>query len=128
MPTYVYRCDACAHQFDAVQRMTEDALTDCPACRASKLVKQIQAAGFALKGTGWYVTDFRDKGKKSPSAEGESASAAESSSETKAESKAEAKVDAKTETKSDPKTETKSEPKTETKSDSVKPAATGTAA
>ena len=48
MPTYVYRCDACAHQFDAVQRMTEDSLKECPACRELTLVKQVQAAGFAL--------------------------------------------------------------------------------
>jgi putative FmdB family regulatory protein len=120
MPTYVYRCDACAHQFDAVQRMTADALTECPACRAPKLVKQIQAAGFALKGTGWYVTDFRDKGKKSPSTEGDSPTTSVSGSEVKAETKAESK----TETKTD----TKSETKPETKSESAKPAATGTAA
>ena len=118
MPTYVYRCDTCAHQFDAVQRMTEDPLKECPACRELTLVKQIQAAGFALKGTGWYVTDFRDKGKKDKGTEG-GAKTAESSTDTKA--------DAKPETKTDSKPETKLEPKTEAKSDSAKPAVTGTA-
>ena len=122
MPTYVYRCDACAHQFDAVQRMTEDPLKECPACRELTLVKQIQAAGFALKGTGWYVTDFRDKGKKDKGTEGE-AKTAESPTDTKADTKA----DAKPETKTESKPETKPEPKTEAKNGSAKPAVTGTA-
>lgn len=64
MPTYSYRCEGCGHELEVVQRMTEDALTDCPACKTPQLVKQVQPVGFALKGTGWYVTDFRDKGKK----------------------------------------------------------------
>ena len=63
MPTYTYRCDHCGHKFEIVQRMSEDALKDCPDCQAATLVKQIQPVGFALKGSGWYVTDFRDKGK-----------------------------------------------------------------
>jgi len=114
MPTYVYRCDACSHKFDAVQRMTEDPLVDCPACQAPKLVKQIQAAGFALKGTGWYVTDFRDKGKKAP-AGGEAGKTSDSNDTPKPETKTGATTDAKTEAK------------TETKTETPKPAATGTA-
>jgi len=105
MPTYVYRCDACGHKFDAVQRMTQDPLTDCPACEAPALVKQIQPAGFALKGTGWYVTDFRDKGKKPPASDGDAVKSSETSSTT-----AETKTEAKTEAKAETKTETKSEP------------------
>ncbi|MBM4227741.1 MAG: zinc ribbon domain-containing protein [Gammaproteobacteria bacterium] len=77
MPTYSYRCEGCGHELEVVQRMTEDALTDCPACKAPKLVKQIQPVGFALKGTGWYVTDFRDKGKKPASSTPESSSGKE---------------------------------------------------
>ncbi len=113
MPTYVYRCDACDHRFEIVQRMTEDALTGCPTCKEPKLVKEVQAAGFALKGTGWYVTDFRDKGKKpaATTAEGESAKTIVSGVDTKSESTA----------------ESKSEAKTETKSETPKPASTGTA-
>jgi putative FmdB family regulatory protein len=64
MPTYSYQCEGCGHALDAVQRMSDDALTDCPACKAPRLVRRIQAVNFALKGTGWYVTDFRDNGKK----------------------------------------------------------------
>lgn len=63
MPTYTYLCSECEHRFDTVQRISEDPLTECPACGKSTLVRQISAVGFALKGSGWYVTDFRDKGK-----------------------------------------------------------------
>ncbi len=90
MPTYSYRCEGCGHALEVVQRMTEDALTDCPACKAPRLVKQIQPVGFALKGTGWYVTDFRDKGKKPASSATEStpsteAAAPAAAAETKSE-------------------------------------------
>ena len=67
MPTYAYLCNACGHRMEAVQRMSEDALKDCPQCGKPELARQISAVGFALKGTGWYVTDFRDKGKSSAS-------------------------------------------------------------
>jgi putative FmdB family regulatory protein len=63
MPTYTYLCSDCGHRFDTVQRMSADPLTDCPQCAKPALVRQVQAVGFALKGSGWYVTDFRDKGK-----------------------------------------------------------------
>lgn len=99
MPTYSYRCEACGHEFDIVQRMSEDALTDCPSCKAPKLVKKIQPVGFALKGTGWYVTDFRDKGKKAPTgASAAEAPAAEGKSDTKSEAKTESKAETKAET------------------------------
>ncbi len=64
MPFYEYRCSACAHEFDAMQKMSDAPLTDCPECQQSTLVKLISAAGFQLKGSGWYVTDFKDKPKK----------------------------------------------------------------
>ena len=63
MPTYAYLCAACGHKLEAVQKMSEDALKDCPHCGKPELARQISAVGFALKGSGWYVTDFRDKGK-----------------------------------------------------------------
>ncbi len=63
MPFYEYRCSACAHEFDAMQKMSDAPLTDCPECQQSTLVKLISAAGFQLKGSGWYVTDFKDKKK-----------------------------------------------------------------
>lgn len=59
MPIYAYRCSACGHAQDVLQKISDDVLTVCPACGASSYVKQVTAAGFQLKGSGWYVTDFR---------------------------------------------------------------------
>lgn len=64
MPIYEYACEACGHTLEAMQKMSDPALTDCPACGKPALRKQISAAGFVLKGGGWYASDFRDKGKK----------------------------------------------------------------
>ncbi|HEY9240315.1 MAG TPA: FmdB family zinc ribbon protein, partial [Burkholderiaceae bacterium] len=77
MPIYAYRCTTCGHAKDALQKMSDPVLTVCPACGASTFVKQVTAAGFQLKGSGWYVTDFRggDKGK-APAADGDKAPAA----------------------------------------------------
>ncbi|WP_454734747.1 FmdB family zinc ribbon protein [Cupriavidus necator] len=60
MPIYAYRCDACGHGRDVLQKMSDAPLTDCPLCGAAGVFKkQLTAAGFQLKGSGWYVTDFR---------------------------------------------------------------------
>jgi putative FmdB family regulatory protein len=59
MPIYAYRCEACGFAKDVLQKMSDPVLTDCPACGKSDFRKQVTAAGFQLKGTGWYVTDFR---------------------------------------------------------------------
>ena len=60
MPIYAYRCDACGHGRDVLQKMSDAQLTDCPSCgTAGTFKKQLTAAGFQLKGSGWYVTDFR---------------------------------------------------------------------
>ncbi len=67
MPIYAYRCTECGHAEDVLQKMTDAKLTDCPACGKSTYAKQVTAAGFQLKGSGWYVTDFRNNGDK-PSA------------------------------------------------------------
>ncbi len=64
MPFYEYQCTACEHAFEALQKMRDEPLTDCPACQQSTLTKLVSAAGFQLKGSGWYVTDFKDKPKK----------------------------------------------------------------
>ena len=58
MPIYAYRCDACGHAKDALQKLSDAPLKDCPACGQPALVKQITAAGFQLKGNGWYATDL----------------------------------------------------------------------
>ena len=58
MPIYAYRCAECGHAKDVLQRMSDPLLTQCPACGAQAFTKQVTAAGFQLKGSGWYVTDF----------------------------------------------------------------------
>jgi putative FmdB family regulatory protein len=82
MPIYEYRCEACGHQEEFLQKVSEPPLTECPACRKSTFTKLLSAAGFQLKGSGWYATDFRSK---------------------KTETKTETKTEAKTEAKTDPK-------------------------
>ena len=59
MPIYAYRCAACGHAQDVLQKMSDPVLSVCPACGAATFAKQVTAAGFQLKGSGWYVTDFR---------------------------------------------------------------------
>ena len=60
MPIYAYQCESCGHAKDVLQKISDAPLTDCPACGASTFKKQLTAAGFQLKGSGWYVTDFRN--------------------------------------------------------------------
>lgn len=63
MPIYEYRCADCAHQLEALQKFSDDPLVECPKCHKMSLSKLISNTSFQLKGTGWYVTDIRDKGK-----------------------------------------------------------------
>lgn len=63
MPIYAYRCATCGHAQDVLQKISDPLLTDCPACGAATYQKQVTAAGFQLKGSGWYVTDFREGNK-----------------------------------------------------------------
>lgn len=76
MPIYAYRCSACGHAQDVLQKMSDPRLVTCPECGKDAYEKQVTAAAFRLKGTGWYVTDFRGEGKPDapPSASGEAAS------------------------------------------------------
>ena len=62
MPIYAYQCESCGHAKDVLQKISDAPLTDCPACGASTFRKQLTAPGFQLKGSGWYVTDFRNGG------------------------------------------------------------------
>lgn len=62
MPIYAYRCEACGFAKDVLQKISDDALTVCPSCHQDSFRKQLTAAGFQLKGSGWYVTDFRGNG------------------------------------------------------------------
>ncbi len=66
VPIYAYRCESCGYAQDVLQKISDPLLTVCPACGAATFSKQITAAGFQLKGTGWYVTDFRGGSKASP--------------------------------------------------------------
>lgn len=77
MPIYAYRCEACGHAQDVLQKISDPLLTVCPACGESSYKKQLTAAGFQLKGSGWYVTDFRNKegGKAAPAAKGDAPAA-----------------------------------------------------
>lgn len=59
MPIYAYRCEECGFAKDVLQKISDPQLTECPSCGKSTFKKQLTAAGFQLKGTGWYVTDFR---------------------------------------------------------------------
>ena len=61
MPIYEYRCESCDHELEAIQKISDPVLSECPACGKATLKKLISAAGFQLKGNGWYATDFKDK-------------------------------------------------------------------
>jgi putative FmdB family regulatory protein len=69
MPIYEYQCSACHHAFDVLQKMSDDAIKQCPECNQDTAVKLVSAAGFQLKGTGWYETDFKTKTKPSAAEE-----------------------------------------------------------
>jgi putative FmdB family regulatory protein len=79
MPIYAYRCAACGHSRDVLQKLSDAPLVVCPACGVEQFAKQVTAAGFQLKGSGWYATDFRGGGTapadKKSDADGGSASA-----------------------------------------------------
>ena len=106
MPIYEYRCSSCGNEHEVLQKISEPLLKTCPACRNDTLTKLVSAAGFQLKGSGWYATDFKNGSKPAAKTEGKS--------EAKADGKADAKSDA------TPASETKSpETKTDAKSDST---------
>jgi len=77
MPIYEYRCAACGHKLEALQKFTEAPLSDCPVCGKKSLSKLISLGGFHLKGSGWYATDFKNSGAK-PAAKSDAGKDAES--------------------------------------------------
>src|ERR1051325_563899 len=97
MPIYEYRCNACGHKEEHLQKVSEAPLTVCPVCGKPEYRKQLSAAGFQLKGTGWYATDFKGASKK----------AADKKSDAKTDAKPESKPDSKPESKPDTKSESK---------------------
>ncbi|MET0091579.1 MAG: zinc ribbon domain-containing protein [Candidatus Thiodiazotropha sp.] len=80
MPIYEYRCEACNHELEALQKMSDAPLTECPECKQQSLQKLISAAGFRLKGSGWYETDFKGGQKKNLHDSGKSGASSESKS------------------------------------------------
>jgi putative FmdB family regulatory protein len=105
MPIYEYRCAKCGFQDEYLQKASERPLKVCPSCGKPKFEKLVSAAGFHLKGSGWYATDFKG-GDKSAAA--------------KADAKGDAKAEAKSESKGEAKLESKAQTKSEAKSDSAK--------
>ncbi len=83
MPIYAYKCDSCGHAKDVLQKMSDDPLTKCPSCGAPTFNKQLTAAGFQLKGNGWYATDFKggSSGTSAPAVAGAGAGAASTSTD-----------------------------------------------
>ena len=130
MPIYEYRCVSCGFQKEYLQKVTAPLLSVCPECSKETFGKMLTAAGFQLKGAGWYATDFKNSGAK-PAAKsaGESADAGKSESkgttsgesESKGDSKSESKGDSKSDSKGDGKSDSKNGNKTE-----AKPAAAAT--
>ncbi|MGB3619734.1 zinc ribbon domain-containing protein [Ketobacter sp. MCCC 1A13808] len=81
MPIYEYQCPDCGHELEAIQKMSDSALTDCPECKGNGLKKRISAPGFRLSGSGWYETDFKTGKKKNlAKQDSDSGSAAKSDS------------------------------------------------
>ncbi|MDE2368768.1 MAG: zinc ribbon domain-containing protein [Burkholderiales bacterium] len=98
MPIYAYRCAGCGHAQDVLQKISDPVLTVCPACGAATYQKQVTAAGFQLKGSGWYVTDFRGGNNAPAKTEGkgeatEAGAAADKPAEKSADKTAEKTVD-----------------------------------
>jgi putative FmdB family regulatory protein len=91
MPIYEYQCKACGHTLEAIQKVSDTPLTDCPACHTPELSKLISAAGFRLKGGGWYETDFKSGTDKKKNLVGGETTSASSSSTTEASTKSDSK-------------------------------------
>lgn len=92
MPIYEYQCSHCHHQFELMQKISEPPVQQCPNCQQNTAERLVSAAGFQLKGSGWYVTDFRDKGKASAGqtkATSESATSEKSTPATESQTKTE---------------------------------------
>lgn len=97
MPIYEYECNDCGHLLEAIQKMSDAALTECPQCSKPALRKLVSAAAFRLKGKGWYETDFKEGDKKNLTST-DPAGSTDKNADSKAETKAETKTDIKKET------------------------------
>jgi putative FmdB family regulatory protein len=121
MPIYEYRCSSCGHELEALRRFADPPLLACPACKADTLVKKVSAAGFQLKGSGWYATDFKGSGgkpaAKATDAESKPADTKVGDSKSDGQAQSGAKPDSKSEGAAQP----------ETKAPAATPAPTGPA-
>jgi putative FmdB family regulatory protein len=109
MPIYAYKCSSCGHSRDVLQKLSDAPLTSCPECHAETFSKQLTAAGFQLRGSGWYATDFKNgSGRPSGASDAKAAESDGAARKGKSEEKGEAKSEAKSEGKSEGKSEAKS--------------------
>jgi putative FmdB family regulatory protein len=122
MPIYEYACQACGHQLDALQKVSDSPLRKCPECGALRLKRLISAPQFRLKGTGWYETDFKKNGQKRLADKGEEKPATEKPAAEKGDKADAAKPDAKPDAKPAA-TEVAAKPEKKPKKASTKPAA-----
>jgi len=128
MPIYEYRCSSCGFQKEYLRKVTDPLMTVCPECDKQTFSKMLTAAGFHLKGSGWYATDFRNSGAK-PAAKTDSKDAAKTDSQdaaktdgketAKTDSKETAKADGKETAKADSKEAAKAESKTDAPSTGI---------
>ena len=128
MPIYAYRCADCGHTKDVLQKLSDPVLSTCPACGKDSFAKQLTAAGFQLKGSGWYATDFKNSGSKPPAKD---AAKPDAKADAPAGAAGDAKPETSTAAKSDapaasPAGKSADPGKSESRSTSDKPAASGT--
>jgi len=114
MPIYEYRCTSCGFQKEYLKKITDPVMTVCPECDKETFSKMLTAAGFHLKGSGWYATDFKNP---KPAAKSGGKDKSDAKTDAKTDAKPDAKSDAKPDAKSDAKPDAKSGAKTDTKSD-----------
>jgi putative FmdB family regulatory protein len=88
MPIYEYRCGNCGNDLEIMQKISDAPLTECPKCHENKLEKQLSLSGFQFKGSGWYVSDYTNRGKEAGTAASESKTNGENKSENKSETNA----------------------------------------
>ena len=122
MPIYGYACQHCGHTLDALQKMADELLVDCPECEQPQLKRQLSAPRFRLKGQGWYETDFKKDNQRNLAGEKE-ASKADDKAKTKPDKTADGKSDKSTDKKADKKTATKSTTSSSAKSSGDKASA-----
>src|SRR5436190_20056421 len=99
MPLYEYKCSSCGHQQEFLQKWSDAPLTVCTACGKETFTKMLTAAGFQLKGSGWYATDFKNTGKKATASKPESSGGDAAKSDTKADAKPASESESKSESK-----------------------------